>query len=108
MKRTARILGFLLLCLLVLYNFTILWRFIPVFLNNTTSWKELSPHLYETHTLHRPHVEKYAIIINPDDDGRLDELGGPDHWYLYSHSNQTTFLSFISTLLFARHMLCIT
>ena len=83
MKLTLRNLGVFLICLLILYNFAILLR------RNPGSFKREGFSLYseETHTLHRPHVEKYAIIMEPGD-GRLDELGGPDHWY--SHQSHKT------------------
>jgi hypothetical protein len=35
---------------------------------------------YDDGVLKRPNVQKFAVVIQQDD-RRLDELGGPDHWY---------------------------
>ena len=79
MKRTLRILGVFLLCLFVFYDVTILRRHLPLHSTSTALLEDFSSLYPGKSTLQRPHVVKYAVIVESDD-GRLDELGGPDHW----------------------------
>ena len=74
MKLNVGIVAVFFISSVVLYNLTILWQHQPV---------DYSLYTEESNAVHRPHVKKYAIIVEPDD-GRLDELGGPDHWYSLS------------------------